>query len=931
MFQLKAFLKKHVVSKTSTTPRNFGSYGSIFANYHVPDAEIDTLCELIANCDFNSTAFSIQEVYNSTDPHKFHFDYDIKKPIPTNDETENPIEITIDEITLAQTIVAKFFEITNISTETPFFYGIRKHIDRPKNGKGDPYIHFGIHIIINYNTDTNSNRMIANQMKETFAGIDTDIYKGSTNAWVINPTGSKVNTNKQFVKPYVMFDRNDNEVGVNADDIKRMLLQDKYSVDPLQTFTLPLDNNDIEISEALTTIEKKGKGSVKAKSLVDRASGGFKTITSEQLRGLLNELPADFCEDRRKWLSAISVCKHSGCVNAREICMEWSKQSSKFSEDDFDLANPQSLWNTYKIHLPLYYLMKHSTYRIIDNVVNTITADDMTERTFALQYYNEHKEHYIRINMSTYHYNGIYWEKLNDEEALRVKLITYCSELVDSLYTNTVTAYTHETDENQKFAIKAQLPIIKRQRNKVNTLQFGKNVVGIFNGLISRVVEDPFWEREKELFFFNNCIVDLRTGETVDPDPKYKHYLTTGYDYIEPTRDNIDDMFKIINSIFPDVEIRDYYLKTLCFGLNGILSQKFQLLTGNGGNGKGVITRYINSMLGNYFYAIDINVLQSGHKSGGTQPELAQMNNKRYIDTSEPSTNKDFSASMIKRTTGEEVVKARNLFSNDMIVHMQGHICCQVNSPPVMDEITDDAIRRRMLITPFKVSFVDNPNPNNPFQQKSDKSIDSTEKRIELRCAFFKILISYYKQLIEEAYEPIKPPSIQHLIDDYLASNAFKEFIDETFERTTHEQLIAENQLEINTMSSVMSEFKHNNHYTELSKEQQHKYRAKFMTTFMKNNYEVVEGQYRIRGKPVRNLICLKRLPQDNDLDNVDIGNDIPDTFVADIPNAIIANDDIPNTVIADDDIPNTIIANDDDDYIQDAVDCLPDDVYLNF
>ena len=82
----------------------------------------------------------------------------------------------------------------------------------------------------------------------------------------------------------------------------------------------------------------------------------------------------------------------------------------------------------------------------------------------------------------------------------------------------------------------------------------------------------------------------------------YDDYVTTttGYDWREPTEEEINIVNKLINIILPCEDERELYLQILATGLDGRCLEKFIIANASGGNGKGVINDLCLCALGNY-------------------------------------------------------------------------------------------------------------------------------------------------------------------------------------------------------------------------------------------------------------------------------------------------------------------------------------------
>ena len=179
----------------------------------------------------------------------------------------------------------------------------------------------------------------------------------------------------------------------------------------------------------------------------------------------------------------------------------------------------------------------------------------------------------------------------------------------------------------------------------------------------------------------------------------------TGYNFIKQDDDKlVKELDGIINTIFSQPDLKKLYLTILSTGLDGIPLEKFILANGSGGNGKGVINELVQHMLGNYAYVLPVNILLGPLKTG-SNPELANMNNKRFVIAREPDANFKFNCATIKEITGGSELNARLNHSNDTKVNLKLTFLLECNNKPQLNEV-NDALARRILDIPFKNRFV---------------------------------------------------------------------------------------------------------------------------------------------------------------------------------------------------------------------------------
>ena len=208
---------------------------------------------------------------------------------------------------------------------------------------------------------------------------------------------------------------------------------------------------------------------------------------------------------------------------------------------------------------------------------------------------------------------------------------------------------------------------------------------------------------------FDNKIYELKQGEFIDPKPDQYISLTTGYNFIEQDEtENIKIVDNLINTIFPQPELKKLYLTILSTGLDGIPLEKFVIANGGGGNGKGVLNELVEYTLGNFCYILPSQIL-TGPLKTGSNPELANMNNKRLVFFKEPDKELKFNMSTVKDITGGSKINARVNYSNDTTTNLKLTLVGECNDKPKSNEV-NDAVARKVMDIPFKVNLLINMN-----------------------------------------------------------------------------------------------------------------------------------------------------------------------------------------------------------------------------
>ena len=175
--------------------------------------------------------------------------------------------------------------------------------------------------------------------------------------------------------------------------------------------------------------------------------------------------------------------------------------------------------------------------------------------------------------------------------------------------------------------------------------------------------------------------IAFSVAEVCNIKPEDYITITTGYDYRDPTEDEIEFVNNLIIQIMPKEDERETFLDILASGIDGRCSEKFIVYNGGGGNGKGVIDDLMLKMSGNYGMLGNNNLLFENSKMG-SNPEKANMHKKRYIVFREPSANKKFENSVVKELTGGGNFSARGHFETDTQKELNNTTICECNEKP---------------------------------------------------------------------------------------------------------------------------------------------------------------------------------------------------------------------------------------------------------
>lgn len=222
-----------------------------------------------------------------------------------------------------------------------------------------------------------------------------------------------------------------------------------------------------------------------------------------------------------------------------------------------------------------------------------------------------------------------------------------------------------------------------------------------------------------------------------------------------------------LDQVLPDVEVREFLRRALGQGLLGaVLEHTFLILTGTGGNGKGVFYGALTHALGSYGTVIDPSLLMrtDSEKAGG--PELLRLRGARTVVGSETAEGRRLDEATMKRLTGGDRLTARNLYKppvewtpTHQLVYVTNHL------PEVKGN--DPAVWRRIRVVPFDVKIPD---------EEKDPELET--KLRDASDAILSWVIKGYYDYRETGLA--EPEHVKQATNEYkLSSDAVQRFVNE--------------------------------------------------------------------------------------------------------------------------------------------------------
>lgn len=404
--------------------------------------------------------------------------------------------------------------------------------------------------------------------------------------------------------------------------------------------------------------------------------------------------------------------------------------------------------------------------KMSENQVEMIDDEALTDLACAkrlMTLYGERHIHYCDDVGSWMEYDGTKWA--------RVRQSVIASNYADESITFILQEVAKQASESPGGNLKDKAMYLTRFCKK-------KNARSLFD--MVRLAEgiDPWKMRDFDLApYFLNCAngyLDLKTGELKPHLPSHMCTKCTGVNYISQPHSSywVDRLKEII----PDQATRHYVHKIMGAALQGTVREhEIYFFIGKGRNGKGIIVETVAAALGDYASTLPVDVLMASRYASGQDtptPYVASLRGVRFTRSNESEVGRTMSASMVKWLTGGDELRGRNLHENPISFKPSHHLFFSTNYPPALRDANDHAIRERVRVIPFTVTFSEE-------EGRRDVGLGEQLRTREMKEDVLQWLVEGYQLYMAEGLNP--PPAVKNASGAYFEENdVIGDFIQES-------------------------------------------------------------------------------------------------------------------------------------------------------
>jgi hypothetical protein len=337
----------------------------------------------------------------------------------------------------------------------------------------------------------------------------------------------------------------------------------------------------------------------------------------------------------------------------------------------------------------------------------------------------------------------------------------YSAETASSKILRIISEYTYH-----HIVKEIEMEVLQQEEKEKWISILRKNVTEKFSLIIKHIISvvsrpSKKFDSNPFLLGFNNGVYDLLKFEFRVYGPEDCVTMSTGYDYEVPDYNDEkwsnlrDEVIDFMETIMPDENHRNLLLKILASGLDGLLYQKFFMLNGAGGNGKGRIIDLMTTVLGEqYATKPRKEILADLGKSNQASEDVFTLKNKRFVAFEEVS--EYVNASILKILTGGGNINARQNYKSNEVFSLNCTMCALFNEAFQINFKEDgkDALLRRLIDLFFTRNFTSDKTKIGKTEKrkgyevkyvKGDSKYESTQWMESVKLVFLDLLIGVYK------------------------------------------------------------------------------------------------------------------------------------------------------------------------------------------
>ncbi len=559
---------------------------------------------------------------------------------------------------------------------------------------------------------------------------------------------------------------------------------------------------------------------------------------------LANIINVEYLDNYDDWMR-IMWCMKFISEELKETAIQISKKSPKFTLEGFNKIWDGNVEYEGITEATLYYYAKKSNITEFKKIIRNYYLDN-TDNNYAETFIKYQAENLVFKDGIPYIFIKNTWYKQDKEcNQLQAIITKNLSEILTDLMVELTKKLgeeqqKEEPDEGVIKILRENIDTKNKMLKGVRSATGSKNICKkVIHNLSIIDFENIEFDNIPDILPFKENYYNLETGKF--HYYKANNYILTklSYNYEKTTEEKYNFIDELFKKIFTNEDIRNDYKNILATTLFGRPVDKFIIANGDGGNGKSVLHELLIEALeeGTFAYVAPVSVILNKIKQGNN-PEVANMNNKRFVVYREPAENELINIGTLKELTGSKTINARMNYSNDTKTTLKATHILEANKKPKMKGEMDNAIYRRLIDVAFTSTFTFDDelieeNPETHF--KANGYLRTQQFKDEYKNALLNYLIkhitNYHNNEELKIYDPVKVSEFtQNRTKQYIASSDFVlTFVKDNIIKT-------ENPKEVVKLKDIHTKLINCEEYRNMNKDEKRKYNLKYFKESIAKN-----------------------------------------------------------------------------------------------
>lgn len=513
-------------------------------------------------------------------------------------------------------------------------------------------------------------------------------------------------------------------------------------------------------------------------------------------------------DDRNDWMQIGWILYNifQGGQDGLDRWLDFSRRSEKFDERvchyEWDRMFKKdltigSLKYIAKRDTPARYqtaLAEH-TFPLLDKSLKL----EGTHHDLAMVLFQRYESEFVCASLrfkQWYEFKNHIWEQIDGGHSLSAKISKELVMDYERMSTERLTQSRlrviecEETDaREEKKRLEDQKKMIKRQIRNLKSNPFKTNVMKEAAEIFLSEAFQKKLDSNPYLIAFNNGVYNIkehifREGR---PDDFISLKMSINYwadRYTEDSRE-VKEIFAFFEKIFPDREVREYFLDSASdVFIGGNFNKIVQIWTGEGDNGKSITQMIFEQMLGPYNVKLPTALITGKRtQSSAACPELVRAGNGvRMAMLQEPDKKDTINIGLLKELSGNDTFFARGLYKEGQEITPMFKIILICNEPPKIT-YSDKATWNRIKLIPFESTFTSDA-PESYEEQLEQKRFPKDEQFKDKIPRMLEPLAWYLLHRLKTKPKTKKEPmKVTMATANYKKKNdVFKQFMDEWIE-----------------------------------------------------------------------------------------------------------------------------------------------------